>query len=195
MKTKQWFLDRVGKEVLRDLHVWETKINTSGGFKTVFIVDELQAQYMFDLQQELYHDSNVNLNYRDKMIRTEELRIGNYVKSVRTGGVIEVDWVAIKYVHDGNTLPPAHGMGSVYEPIPLTEEVLLKCGFVKSSNKLMFLPMPKIKAELHYEKHNYGNVITIQSDFGMLIPDDIEYVHKLQNLYFALTGAELDINL
>ena len=66
MKTKQWFLDRNGKEVLRDLHVGETKINTSEDSKTVFIADKLQAQYMFDLQQELYHDSNINLNYRDK---------------------------------------------------------------------------------------------------------------------------------
>lgn len=66
MKTKQWFLDRVGKEVLRDLHIGETKINTLEGFKTVFIADKLQAQYMFDLQLELYHDSNINLNYRDK---------------------------------------------------------------------------------------------------------------------------------
>lgn len=187
MKTKQWFLDRVGKEVLRDLHAGETKINTSGGFKTVFIADELQAQYMFDLQQELYHDSNVNLNYRDKMIRTEELRIGNYLKSVRTGGVIEVDWVAIKYVHDGNALPPAHGMGSVYEPIPLTEEILLKCGFEKRDYNEF------IHADLIRTLTLYDGICEMH--FGYLYSVWIESLHKLQNLFYCLCGFELDVNI
>lgn len=79
-------------------------------------------------------------------------------------------------------------------PIPLSEDILLKMGFVKSnSENLMFLAIPKINAEVHYETLNYGNVIIITSDFGTLIPDDIEFVHQLQNLVYAISGIELTI--
>lgn len=77
-----------------------------------------------------------------------------------------------------------------YEPIPLTEEWLVKFGFTKDKN-LFF-----------HDKCSY-----IQSDayncgggFGYCLNDEkidflhIKYVHQLQNLYFALTGEELTIN-
>lgn len=117
-------------------------------------------------------------------MKASELRIGNLayidgeVKEIRSG--------FIHNLSDGYVSHPV--------PIPLTEEWRLNIGFRKTNDKLWFLPMPKIKAELHFEVHNYGNVITIQSDFGMLIPEDVEFVHQVQNLVFALTGEELTIN-
>ena len=119
------------------------------------------------------------------MIKEQELRIGNYVKSVRTGEVIAVDWIAIKYVHDGNTLQPAHGMGSVYEPIPITEEILLKCGFEKGDyNEFRH-------ADLIGTLTLYDGICELH--LGDLYSVWIESFHKMQNLYFTLTRTELDI--
>lgn len=136
-------------------------------------------------------------------MKANELRIGNWVQYPNYNKDGTVKYFKIRDIYtdddkisltDGRIQLPSSNLKYI-KPVPLTEEWLLKFRFVKSSNKLMFLPMPKIKAELHYEKHNYGNVITIQSDFGMLIPDDIKYVHQLQNLYLALTGEELNIKI
>ena len=78
-------------------------------------------------------------------------------------------------------------------PIPLTPEWFEKCGGKNGGEKLLFISMPKIKAELHFEMKPYGNFVVLKSDFGELVPEDIVYVHQLQNLYFALTGEELTI--
>ena len=74
------------------------------------------------------------------------------------------------------------------QPIPLTEEVLLKCGF-----------------ERHIKLGGYdgyllnGWFITTDLCFMVLgssvILSKLKYLHQLQNLYFALTGEELEIEL
>lgn len=79
------------------------------------------------------------------------------------------------------------------EPIKLTGDILKRLGFIESSAELLYLPMPEIKSEIHFEKQPYGNVVTLQSIVGMFIPNDIDYVHQLQNLFFALTGTELQL--
>ena len=63
LKPKQWFIDRIGKIVLRNptLEVLKGKVDSV----RVFISDELQAQYMFDVQNDLSADG-VYLNYRDE---------------------------------------------------------------------------------------------------------------------------------
>jgi hypothetical protein len=80
-----------------------------------------------------------------------------------------------------------------HKPILLTEEWFVKLGFIKSGSKLLYLPIPEMRSEIHFEKQTYGNVITLQSSVGMFIPNDILYVHQLQNLYHSLTGKELEI--
>lgn len=77
------------------------------------------------------------------------------------------------------------------KPIPITDDWLKLLGFIESGAELLYLPMPELKSEIHYEKKPYGNVITLQSSVGMFIPNDISYIHELQNLFFALTGTEL----
>ena len=77
-------------------------------------------------------------------------------------------------------------------PIPLTEEWLLKFGFEKTLNQ--------------YKKLTLSNKIGCDNiPFIILFLDNqyqyddlrfrtnIEYVHQLQNLFFALTGEELTI--
>jgi hypothetical protein len=75
------------------------------------------------------------------------------------------------------------------KPIPLTEEWLLKFGFVKDSEY-------DNTFNLGIEVLNGFKDFTIDIRAKVLLLDcmeiKIEYVHQLQNLYFALTGEDLE---
>jgi hypothetical protein len=79
-------------------------------------------------------------------------------------------------------------------PIPLTEEWLLKFGFVKSpAGNSVYLSIPELKAEIHFENFMGGMVCVLYCSTGSFIPNEIKYLHQIQNLYFALTGEELKL--
>ncbi len=119
------------------------------------------------------------------MIKANELRINNYVYDT-LGKVNQIDLEAITYI----VKEPLNQV----QPIPLTEEWLLKFGFddIKEidntdfkeyrlfNNYSICIQFP-CGAEAHCYAGNY--------------PIAIEYIHQLQNLYFALTKKELTINL
>ena len=76
---------------------------------------------------------------------------------------------------------------SLFEPIPLTEEWLLKFGFEKNGRDW---ELPNFR--FHVNKPiNYNGFVFC--DGYTVITEKIQYVHQLQNLYFALTGAELTV--
>lgn len=71
-----------------------------------------------------------------------------------------------------------------YKPIPLTPELLEKCGFKK------------------YDGYGYkvaqGYIIKHANGYFYHYHDlriRVDYLHQLQNLVFALTGKEIEINL
>jgi len=70
----------------------------------------------------------------------------------------------------------------IVEPIPLTEEWLVKFGFKRSSTPNQ-LTLGRFSYELSYSDLYYG-----LSRMGKC-----KYLHQLQNLYFALTQEELEI--
>jgi len=75
-----------------------------------------------------------------------------------------------------------------YQPIPITEEWLVKFGFI--SNPYMDRYE---KGVLHIECNKMRGYLELWCE---QLPQSISinYVHQLQNLYFALTGEELQIN-
>ena len=75
-----------------------------------------------------------------------------------------------------------------YRGIPLTEEYLLKFGFYWD-NKKVYLCKNEIPFRIRYS-HNQITIFQHQKDVTIT---SIEYVHQLQNIYFALTGKELEI--
>ena len=69
-------------------------------------------------------------------------------------------------------------------PIPITEKILLKCGFKKK---------PWGSTTVYYQ-----NKIEIDAHFCLYGVDyniQLKSLHQLQNLYFTLTGKELKVNL
>lgn len=82
-------------------------------------------------------------------------------------------------------------------PIPLTEEWLLKFGWVKENNYLWCEDVPYI-VKMKFKKDGsiwLGNVLEVHfgSGFSKKRNNGVKYIHQLQNLYFALTGEELKL--
>lgn len=110
-------------------------------------------------------------------MKANELRIGNLLYN--DGVVVTIDARSIFDIWDDN------GLGK-YKPITLTPEWLERFGFES------YLNSEYKKDCLYIEILNDG---TIEWCWGWNNEksDPINYVHQLQNLYFALTGAELSL--
>ena len=122
-------------------------------------------------------------------MEANELRIGNLVGSYNKG---EEDRVLTINAQNILVEAKANKQGYTrYRPIPLTEEWLLKFGFMKSKVSSQFDKEKltiQIANELEY--HKKGRVYF---NSWAILEESIKYVHQLQNLYFALTGEELTI--
>lgn len=119
------------------------------------------------------------------MIQANELRIGNWIADHEAGGCFKIEsiyknmkgvyWVS--YRNESITCSIDE-----LEPIPLTEEWLVKFGYTKS------------KCDTYWWNDNnitlYYNVFDKLSNYYGY---ELKYVHQLQNHYFALTGEELTL--
>lgn len=113
-----------------------------------------------------------------------ELRIGNYLFS---NGVVSVI--------DARSIFDIWDKSEKYSSIPLTEIWMERFGFIKTASYIMRLNVDLKKdiksVIIATERHGkWVAVYTIEDAFAS---QGIEYVHQLQNLYFALTGEELEL--
>lgn len=117
------------------------------------------------------------------MIQINELRIGNLIQE---GKVEQIDNSIdeVYYSGDGCYLS---AFCCNLNPIQLTEEWLLKLGFVK---KLANYELENFRFNIS-KPFNYDGFLFCEE--YSVITDRIKHVHQLQNLYFALTGAELTV--
>lgn len=128
----------------------------------------------------------------------KQLMVGNIVlygkDYVRIDMVSASGNISLTDMEGNNILPFYPIYAKDVTPIALSEEILLKAGF-KANDIVYWIAMPNLKSELHIEVYPNEVVCTIQSGHMELILDAINHLHQLQNLYFALTGTELTINL
>jgi len=133
-------------------------------------------------------------------MKASDLRIGNFVydidyyqievRALNLGGVFDDNgtWFDVDFC----------------EPIPLTEEWLLKFGF-EFLDLYFNEGIPVKDYGINITKCNTVEKLSVSNwDMNISIGDyysgedyvldrDIKHVHQLQNLYFALTGEELKI--
>lgn len=141
------------------------------------------------------------------MTDIKDLRIGNYIR-FKDGSIKKVK--GILFVGN-DTMCDACS----FSPIPLTDELLEKCGFEKikeSCYRLKFAEGEEVKAPNggiwcvlrdSYIIYNEGKfyidspsgVTKYSGGFNFAEINGIEYLHQLQNLYYFLTDKELDVNL
>jgi hypothetical protein len=118
-------------------------------------------------------------------MKANELRIGNYVYFHGDVEEINIDHFNIfNILKDGILLP-----------IPLTEEWLLKFGFEKVNNELTNIAPLNLPCTFNLPNTPFsfcqGKLILTTSTGDFCV--NTEYVHQLQNLYFALTGEDLKL--
>lgn len=125
------------------------------------------------------------------MVQPSEVRVGNLLEAHLTGEYVTVDWLVIKHLEGGNIqngFDPK--VGPVYKPIPLNEWWLDKLGFNKGTANAGTM--------ICFKKSKYTIAEWDIGEWRMWIATvdiykKIKHVHELQNLYFALTGSELEL--
>lgn len=126
------------------------------------------------------------------MITAEELRINNYVEI--NGRYIYMDRRIFHAVLHG-----FEGFDKI-NGIPLTEELLLKCGFIKKTGT------PYTGKDKYYsfiwdakDNHSLPSTFTVVFSknrfFEYNSADELFYLHQLQNYAFVRTNEELNIQL
>lgn len=135
------------------------------------------------------------------MINKTEIRLGNWVIENKNGNDCYAQIEGIKLVDAENTnciIETQYQTTPIeyISPIPLTEEILLKCGF------------ENIYKSEYRNKFDHNKLLYIGYDFSLCEDKSMEgfryygkyishikYLHQLQNLYWCLCGEELEINL
>jgi len=113
-----------------------------------------------------------------------QLRIGNLVYF----GIVKEPIKILSINPNSSTIEMA-------EPIPLSEEWLLKFGFGK-----MEMPESEVNEYIcdyfnwtNFQLHRKSNYNYFLSSWSDSIIGEIKYVHTLQNIFYCLTGGELTI--
>lgn len=133
------------------------------------------------------------------MIPTNELRIGNWVfdednayakiEAVRSNRF--VNWNGVDDESTNISLPSDNAMyGGNINPVPLTPEILEKCGFVKINGNAWEYNGSALCCYWDGVEFCFKCGIDANLCFAAT-----QYVHQLQNLIFFCTGTELNITL
>jgi hypothetical protein len=110
----------------------------------------------------------------------QELRIGNLVYLDDTIITITLkDLIAISQSED---------WAKLYQPIPLTEDILFEHKWLQVKSKHSTFQAIQIGI-------NHNILILDYKDHLSCVVSRIKYLHQLQNFYFALNGEELPVNL
>ena len=120
-------------------------------------------------------------------MKAKDLRIGNYIYDNQVGhkGSFQVSANGILEIKQG-------GIKIDYTPNRLTEEWLIKFGKNDLGLKICSSDYPQ--CDLYIDFNDDGNNCRLRNcSEGFIIGQELKYVHQLQNLYFALTGQELEL--
>lgn len=150
------------------------------------------------------------------MINAAELRLGNRLSDMAN---LEINLIVYK-IEDGIITCGDKDFDYPYlaetlKPIPLTEDILLKCGFEKKGSEGWFHKdyiafdlgdegvdeldhrylMHPVEISINTSSFRANIYNTMDDEQGATPKVKIKTLHQLQNLYFALTGQELEVNL
>lgn len=135
-------------------------------------------------------------------MESKDLRIGNYVKLKGFDNFYKVSEIYFSGIEcnfeEGKKKHFANRIDN-FEPIPLTPEILEKAGFERVGRNYQIkheLPTKRIFIVSDtWISGTWQNWAFSLNDENQQIFVALHSLHQLQNLYFALTGEELTINL
>ena len=132
------------------------------------------------------------------MSLTNEVRIGN--------------WVEMEYSKEVRytTIQPSCfsvNIDKFYLPIPLDEDWFKKFGFESKYEEfdekdfpcvveywLFTNPVTRFEVDYSVKTGYTVNIANVPTGHSLIINTKLHYVHQLQNLFFAITGSELQFN-
>jgi len=131
------------------------------------------------------------------MINAAELRLGNSVLYKLNG---RISMAAFDYMHFELL---SKGDGASFFPVVLKPELFATCGFAENKDyplapqsREFILVLPVIgshKNEIYGYVKNNGECFVRATVNGAIASNNFFYLHQLQNLYFMLTGEELQV--
>lgn len=125
-------------------------------------------------------------------MEAKELRIGNYVTIAHetNSPLARVESITGQFI---NVFDNQRGYDIDFVlRIPINQEWLIRLGFIHQYGDIWDMPKPCESINYNHgecdvyagERHSYE---------CQMITDSVKHVHQLQNLYFALTGEELEV--
>lgn len=122
------------------------------------------------------------------MINANELRIGNWVQLEEDGEILQIKISALAATE------------IFVDPIPLTPEILEKCGFEicgDFDNNSVDFWTTKDNFRIQFSNYtNAGSYFVYWWETPSTVKNQkdvkVSSLHQLQNLYFALTGNEIE---
>lgn len=133
------------------------------------------------------------------MIKANELRIGNYITYLDdiyvVNGIAYEELNPNKWRISFKTLDGKLGNAKSVdwiEPIPLTPEWMEMMGFVEDKQHECYVIW---ESESHVAIEYFDGFVHLVGHTSAQPMEHIQYVHQLQNLYFALSGEELNVRL
>lgn len=131
-------------------------------------------------------------------MKANELRIGNVLQTIKYKSPVKINLFYGEF--DCQTDSPFTDYPTDYEcdrslselePIPLTEEWLVRAGFSLTVSAT-YSTGGKVDFNVYFKDGFTYNSIQNCWWFNGVLPNQPKYLHQLQNLYFALTGEELE---
>ena len=151
-------------------------------------------------------------NIKPQELRATDLRIGNWIadhneekRFFKVEQITYSDKSNVYYIHYNNGCTKCQV--KYLDPIPLSEEVLLKCGFekyqwqnamyIKTVFGHLYLHFYKDRIITSFKSITYDYEGQKMKSLGFIgrkeSVENIIYLHQLQNLFYSLTGEELEV--
>lgn len=138
------------------------------------------------------------------MIPIQELRVGNWINcktkdGLQTGRIDNLLEFSNTLYFISAKVGKTDYQGKVtsendcFEPIPITDELLLKCGFEKElfSSKIYKINTDDYCVIYYFE----GDTLDVRTKDGNRVSILCKYLHQLQNAFYLATNKELKIEL
>jgi hypothetical protein len=135
------------------------------------------------------------------MINPKQCMVGNYFQDSLSGEKLILDEITRNdandlvlglVVIDRDKYPLSNGWQAV--PIPLTRELLFLCGFELQKGLLAHRYFKKDDLELERSAEGFLRIMVTQF-CTFRFETEYKFLHEIQNLYFSLTGKELEVPL
>ena len=126
-------------------------------------------------------------------MKTTDLRLGNFI-SINFGNCDDGKIITVDGVSDCEIYNEEHGYSpcNEFNPIPLTEQWLLDLGFNQNIETQWYIHFDNMCLTLYEDLPQYiVEIHDMEMDKSSIFLMSIQYVHQLQNLFFALTQEEL----